>query len=553
MKKYIIGLVATAALVAPSCNTLDVDPTGNYSESTAYASLDNLDLYIKQFYTIYHNIADIETGKALTAVDDGCSDLLKSSWYNVEGGCWNKIFFQDNYVTVESNFRSNWGTMYTHIRRFNEFLDDVDKGMVKLNGEEVAKRIAETRFLRAFAYQELATRHGGVILRINESGRVDDHRDNNKARATTEATWKFIMDEYDAAAHDLPDAWLPSDKGRATKGAAYAMMARAALQAGLYDESIKAATKVIDGGVYTLVAGDTPEAYQTIFDNPANPELIIPVYFEVSKKQHSWNMWVCPPGDAIKYDYKGQFGAAITPTEEYASQFDIKVGNTWEAFDWAKHSATPFANRDPRFYASILYNGATWKDRKIQCYQGGDDECMTYNPVPSQDNVHRSTTGYYIRKFLTAKEFNYTNILSDMTWIEMRLAEVYLIRSEAYARNGNWPLAYTDLNAIRTRAGLDAKSTKSSWDEYLKDLSKERVCELGLEGKRFDDLVRWGKAQEVLNGTRLHGISVSADGTYKVIEVDNEDRKFPAKYNIYPIPYNEVQNNPLCEQNDAWK
>ena len=152
MKKYTIGLIAALAIAAPSCDDLEVAPTGFYSEDIAYASIENLDMVVKYYYSAFHNVADIETGKAMTTVDDGVSDLIKCPWYNVDGGALNKIFFQDNYVTVESNFRSNWGTMYNWIRIINQFLDDYNNGMIKLPGEEVAVRIAEARFIRAFAY-----------------------------------------------------------------------------------------------------------------------------------------------------------------------------------------------------------------------------------------------------------------------------------------------------------------------------------------------------------------------------------------------------------------
>jgi len=110
---------------------------------------------------------------------------------------------------------------------------------------------------------------------------------------------------------------------------------------------------------------------------------------------------------------------------------------------------------------------------------------------------------------------------------------------------------------IRFRAGMPDAATTSTWADYLDDLNKERVCELGLEGHRYFDLVRWGIAQETLNGTRLHGIRMNkaSDGsiTYERVECDTQDRLFPERMNIFPIPYTEIKNNTLCEQNELWK
>ncbi|MDE5608117.1 MAG: RagB/SusD family nutrient uptake outer membrane protein [Muribaculaceae bacterium] len=559
MKKYIIGLLASAAIALPSCDTLDVDPTGYYSEDVAYASVDNLDMVVKNFYGMFHQFADIETGSSLTSITDGVSDLLKGSWWNVAGGTFNKMFFQDNVISVTNgDFRSNWGSMYNYVRLLNQFLWDYERGMIKLPTADVQPRLAEARFLRALAYQELIQRHGGVILRLVDGG-VDSMDKNNKARSTEAESWDFVINEYDAVAEMLPEEWPSADAGRITKGSALGFKARAALYAKRWDDAIAAADELFALNKYSLMPGTTAAEYERIFTTPNNPELIQPVYFQVGNKQHQWNSLVGPLSEALA-TVSQTSGAAIAPTEEYASQFDIQVNGNWEAFDWdnlATYGNKPFDNRDPRFYYTILYPGATFKGKTIEIWDGGADEAMTYTAEAKDDNVHKTTTGYLIRKFLTTKEYNYTSKLSDQLWPEMRLAEIYLIRSEAYARKGEWGKAYTDLNAIRARVGLPAKPNAGSWDGYLADLEKERICELGLEGHRFFDLVRWGKAVEVLNGTRAHGIHTTKadDGTlnYEVIEVDFKDRSFPLRYTICPIPYAEIQNNILCEQNELWK
>ena len=184
MKKFIIGLSAIAMLGFQSCSdVLDIDPSRSYSESTVYSSVKNLDLYVKDFYGIFYSNADILVGSNLL-MDDGCTDLVKYSWYNIAEGTVNKFFYGDVKITVDNNFRSNWDGMYTFIRKFNEYLVDVNNGYGKnISSEELAVRTAEVRFMRAFAYQELVLRHGGVILRIDEN-RVEDQNDRAKARSS---------------------------------------------------------------------------------------------------------------------------------------------------------------------------------------------------------------------------------------------------------------------------------------------------------------------------------------------------------------------------------
>lgn len=550
IKKYI--LVLTAAVFAlQSCNVLDIDPTGWYGEDVAYASEKNMDLYVKDFYSLLYQNADISK----ITMDDSFSELVKHSWFNVDGGEANKFFYLDNVINPEANFRSNWG-LYSNIRAMNEFFADMNSGYASgIDSKFVETRLAEVRFLRAFAYQELVLRHGGVILRIDEN-KVDGPKEKAKARSSEAECWDFIMKEYDKAATILPKSW-PGELGRITKGAAFGMKARAALYAKRWKDAIEACDSVMACG-YQLVEGNTYDKYYKIFTDKNNKELILPVLYQQSSgnaggKQHKFDNYFCPPFDG-KAD-EVSVGAAATPTEEYASMFDIKVGNEYQHFDWknlASYGNKPYDNREPRFYASILYNGAKWKGRKLELYPGGADGFMDFQ-LTGQDNVHKTTTGYIFRKFMSDdKKINFTSILSGQYWIEMRLAEIYLIRSEANARLNDYVKAYTDLNAIRARVGLGELPLKTDWDSYLADLSKERVCELGLEGHRYFDLVRWGIAQKVLDGKRLHGIKIEG-GTYKVVECDSQDRHFPAKYNIFPIPYSEIKNNDLCEQNEIWK
>lgn len=558
MKRIRIFLAtAVAATSFVSCNFLETNPTGWYGEDVVYSSVDHLDLYVRGLYGILYANSDIAAGYVF---DDACTDLVKESWYGTGGGAVNKMFLDGTGITPESNFRSNWGN-YTYIRRLNEYFHDLNYGYIDgLPADIVKVRTAEVRFLRAFAYQELTLRHGGVILRIDEK-KVDGPEENAKARSSEEECWNFVISEYEKAAADLPLSWEGNDRGRITKGAAIGMKARALLYARRWADAAAACDEVFNLNQYELVPGKTPEAYNGIFNQPYNKELILPVYYatasSVGSKQHNFNNYFCPPGDGTAF--KVQVGAAATPTDEYASAFDIKLDDKYQAFSWDKleqYGNKPFDNREPRFYANILYNGASWRGRTLELFEGGQDGFMSYKNS-GQDNVHKSTTGYIFRKFLSdASNMNYVSILSGQYWIEMRLAEIYLIRSEANARQGLFIPAYADLNEIRDRVGMEKLPVKASWDDYLKDLMKERVCELGMEGHRFFDLVRWGKAQDVLDGKYAHGIKITkkSDGSfnYEYIACDPTPRQFPERFNIFPIPYSELKANKLCEQNSVW-
>jgi hypothetical protein len=566
IKKYVIG-VSAAALVfgMPACNVLDVDPTGSYSEADVYSSIQNVDFYVKDFYRVLQTNADIAT-----TLDDGVSDLVKFTWYTAQQ---NAMFVNTNTISPSGNFRSNWNGMYEFVRIFNDYFYDLSKGRaVHLNADQLKMRTAEVRFMRAFAYQELMIRHAdgnlGVVLRTDED-HIDGPEERAKARSTEEECWDFILGEYDKAFADLPASWPAADLGRVTKGTAMGMKARAALYAGRWQDAIDACDDVLNpevvGFTYALQAGTTYADYYKIFTTPTSSELILPVYYQqgISMKMHNFDVRYCPPGDRAAWPGLAAIGAEATPTDEYASSFDIKVGDTWQAFDWdnlGSYTAGPWAGREPRFYASILYNGATWKGRQLQLYAAApanSDGYMDYSSVSGQETTRKTTTGYIFRKFMTDNNsINFTTVLSGQYWIEMRLAEIYLIRSEANARLNQFGPAYDDLKVIRDRVGLPELSRQNTWETYLVDLSKERVCELGLEGHRFFDLVRWGTIVETLNGKRMHAIKIAPAGTgftYTRVECDTQDRIYPARYSIYPIPRPELLTNSLCEQSEVWK
>jgi len=548
MKKIIIACLLTV-FVMPSC--LDVNPAGRYGDEEIWASIRNLDFNVKSFYSdvLYNiNVSELAYPGVLS---DGYSDLLKYTRYQ-DGNFANRLFSVVNYLS-EENALSPWDSYYSNIKKLNDFLISVNNGNGdNLDPDELSVRVAEIRFLRAFLYQDLVIRHGGVILRIDET-KLDGPEEAQKARSSADECWTFIIQEYEKAAEVLPETW--TEYGRLTKGAAWGMLARAALYAGRWDQAITAAKKVEElasKGVYELVSN-----YASIFTTANNKELIIPVYYSADNG-HQFDASACPSGDqqVLGTVY---IGGLVSPTDEFASSYDIKVGGVWQPFSWTDVSkgtiTDPWTNRDVRFYQTILYNGASWRGRDLQLYVDGQDGFLQYSES-GNEAMRRSVTGYAVRKFLSTT-IDYSSVnKSSQFWIEMRYAEIILILSEAYARKNDFAKAYEYLNKIRTRAQLPDLSQRSLWENYLTDLQKERICELGLEGHRFWDLRRWGITDQVLQGARTHGVKITKSGTaytYERVEADVKDRLFPEKYNIFPIPYTEVRRNTLCIQDAIWR
>jgi len=550
MKKILIIYLSVLVTAFSSC--LDVDPVNQYSEDDIWASVKNLDANVKGFYASVLNNTMVCELRTRSGLSEGYTDLVKFTRYSDDP--FNRFFAEPNYMREETaGTFSPYTEMYNRIAMSNYFLIQINEGKANhLDQEEIKKRVGEVRFLRAFAYQELVKRHGGVILRIDEH-KLDGVAEQTKARSTADECWDFIIGEYRKAVDLLPASWGAADLGRLTKGSAWGMMARAAIYAGRWDIAIEAAKEVLALGIYSL-----QDNYGSIYTTPYNNEILIGVYFDQSKGfQHAYDVSYAPSGEKAQY-----VGGLASPTDEFACNFDIKVGDQWKAFDWndvINNNINPWANRDPRFYETILYNGAEWKGRNLELYVDGKDGFIQYAET-GLGAVNKSVTGYAFRKFLTTKVIDYGLTQSDQYWIEMRLSEIYLILSEAYARKGDFDTAYEHLNYIRTTRSsvkLPKLDKKPEWNSYLIDLQKERICELGLEGHRFWDIRRWGISNTVLNGQRTHGIKITknANNTFKYerVECDVRDRLFPEKYNVVPIPYAEISSNTLCVQDDIWK
>lgn len=539
MKRNIIYFIISLLFVT-SCDVLDVDVKDRYSEDIAWKNESNLDLYVMGLYAALKDNAEI----AGTNLSDGYSDILKYSLTSMTGTTHNRVLLQEDYITPDNGVLSMWGN-YDRIRRENEFILDAPEKGAHFSPEFLNVRIAEARFMRAYLYYKMIRNHGGVILRTAE-GQVDNQDQKDKARLSEKDSWDFVLKEFQEIAEILPESWDKDNTGRVTKGAAYGLMARCALYAKQYDKALWAGQKIVDmeeKGVYGLMAN-----YADVFTQAFNKEIILAVYFKKPDMKHQFDRYYAPSGDIADR------GGWASPTEELVSLYQIKSGNKYVDFDWDNraHAQDPYKDREPRFYASILYNGASWKGRTIESYAGGKDGFIDY----SQGNNRATTaTGYYMKKYLDEKNTNFDVDGSDSYWIEMRYAEILLIMAEAYAETNDLPNALSALNRVRERAGVSSRNA-SNKEEFMQYLRIERMIELAFEGHRYWDLRRWKLAQSVLHGKRMHGTKITkkADDSfsYKQVVCDDVDRYYPEKYNLIPVPNSEIRNNVKCSQNPLW-
>src|SRR5437879_9072292 len=240
----------------------------------------------------------------------------------------------------------------------------------------------EVYFLRAYFYHNLMRTYGGVPLITKVYGLNDDY---TVARNSFKETVDFIVANADSAAALLPQSYSGADVGRVTKGAALALKARVLLYAAsdlynanpsgqpengyttlqdrtaLWRAAKNAAQAVMDLGTYSLFrpspanAQEAAKNYGDLFLQTMSQEVIMSRFF-LSTRDDGYN-----PGLHNGPNGYHTWGGN-TPIQNLIDDYRMADGS---AFTWSNpaHAAAPYANRDPRFYASIAYDGAPWRTR----------------------------------------------------------------------------------------------------------------------------------------------------------------------------------------------
>jgi len=321
---------------------------------------------------------------------------------------------------------------------------------------------------------------------------------------------------------------------------------RAMLYAERWESAKNAADSVISSNIYSLT-----DNYQDAWKG-GNSESILEYNYLITGPYHDYDKVYSTFGEIENQ------GGSGTPTQEMVESYEKADGTLVDWSSWQVEGGTtqrpPYEELEPRFHASIIYNGSTWQGRLMEnSVDGTNGRYMGY-----RDDTYtkgRTTTGYYLRKYRDEEHTDLVTYNSTQSWVEIRLAEVYLNRAEAHFRLGNSGLALNDINVIRERVDLPAKSALSG-NELFEAIRQERKVELAYEGHLYWDMRRWRLAHIEYNGHRVHGMKItkSADGfVYEYVDSDLQDRKFLEKTYVLPIPYNELANNSAIEQYDEWK
>lgn len=543
MKNILLNISLTLALgfVSTSCNDwLDgVKQTSKVSDEIVWEKEEYVDKNVNAFYTFLNKYGQFGDYQFTGSLTESLTETFKYGSITLgDRGGWPNEYVTNPDVILPDEYRLNiWDKdkAYGNIRQINQFLA-LQKKYSTFPKDKNELWEAQARFFRAYIYFQLAKRHGGVILY------TDLDMTSNKARSSAQETWELIANDLDFASTYLPKEWNSANKNRATKGAAYALKSRAMLYAERWQDAYDAANEVIKLDLYGLM-DDYAQAWKG-----NNKEAILEFdYNQESGPNHVFDQFYVPFCDG--YDY----GALGTPTQEMVESYETKTG---QAVDWTPwHGTTnvvpPYDQLEPRFAATVIYRGSTWKKRVMDCSVDGiNGVFMDYG---SQGYSYgKTTTGYFLKKLLDETLTDLKGIMSTQPWVEIRYAEVLLNKAEAAFRLNKISEAQKAMNDVRARVNVALPGKTSTGETWFKDYRNERKVELAYEGHLYWDMRRWKLAHTEYTGYRVHGMKITGD-TYEYVESDNKDRKFLKKLYVFPVPTSEMRSNSLIDQYDEWK
>ena len=234
--------------------------------------------------------------------------------------------------------------------------------------------------------------------------------------------------------------------------------------------------------------------------------------------------------------------AGNTPLQNLVDAYQMNTGKDITDATSGYDATKPYANRDKRFYATILYNMAPYRGDTIRANSpGGKDS----KDGPS--NWNTTKTGYYLRKFMNDNDpiDNPWNSAGQQPWIYLRYAEVLLNYAEAQNEAvGPDASVYSAINQIRQRASVNQPPLPAGLSQsQMRDaIRKERQVELAFEEHRWYDVRRW-KIADVVENTPAYGIAITknADGSFTYTrKVALDGKAFNTKNYWLPIPRSEI-------------
>lgn len=643
IKSSILALTLSFGLVG--CDFFEEMPGVQLDLDDTFANYSKTEQFLNNIYSY--------------AADDNTGERFYTSYADRYGGIWMAGSIEANWswdwhnshkwnlsqTSPSSDYVTFWyDHFYQGINKASIFIQRVD-GNPELSETEKKVWKAQARGMRALYYFHLFRLYGPIVILGEEP--VDTGAELSsllRARNTVDECVKFMTEEFDAAAKDLPARYTGVNYGRIDAGACKAYKAKILLYAAspFYNGNTDlASVKNTDGtnlfpqeedaskwetakaafedffneyganyALHEVYTGGKYDPYESYRQVTTGCELTSKENIFIREVWHGeLNYAVTPYHNGYRNGYGIDGGLGLGTSQEMVDLFFTDKGlrieddpdyedyglNTTpsaEYYGWDEDYNDPvvptrnyfkqntnltlkqWANREPRFYVCVTYNGSTWLNTETtagevttELYYNGNSG----NAVASHDCPY---TGYGMRKTArSSKEAGRDNHFS----CNLRLAEMYLGYAETLSATSDFDGALEYVNKVRRRAGIAEYgdgagqiSCPKNRTEVDNRIRRERMVELCFESARFFDVRRWkiANGESDVNGQGdgwvyptyhtggeggdLHGLDYRSDPPQFFQKVVMQTRTFEPRHYLMPIPDAEVRRNPLMVQNYDW-
>lgn len=571
IKELIIWGMASMSLA--SCHSLDLQPltqasTGNWFSDETQLDMSLNTLYMHRFWPMFKNDFYVNgSNLSLMALDEATDD-----WTNRT----TLIPFTNGALTGDNVtfLKQMWSYSYKAVSRCNTILENMHRAADKMSFEKYKRYEAEALFVRACQYARLVSYWGDVVYFTKD---LDLDEAYKLGRTGKDEVMKVIYADFDTAAKYLPVSYTSGEVQRATKGAAYAMKARAALFNKDYEIALKAAQDCMELGVYQLYP-DFGELFMSKTKNSVETVFGIP---------RSTKYGTSLEGGAVTAYLSRNItspSCTATPSWDLLCAFLCTDGKTIDKSP-LYDPRNPFKNRDPRCSYTIVEFNTRYFDYNYTVHPDSS-KCYNYKTgtlVANKDSKagdqYASYNGLILRKGIDEDWGD--DLKADNDKLIVRYADVLLMYAEAKIE-----LNRIDASVLEAMNKVRARAYKKDWNsegypritttdqtELRRLLRIERRMEFAFEGLRYADIIRWRIAEKVMNyynygiptsladcKTLVHNNywffggtpEIDEDGCPDFTKMDHIDlyRKLskrvfdPGKHYLWPLPTDDLTVNP---------
>ena len=474
------SLLVMLQVLSPACKKsfIDLSDQSRIISSDYYNDSTSISAGVNAAYAALQDIyGKAGSGRGIWPFAEVASDNSTSVADGVGAGDF------ENFAVTSANpiLQSTWTGIYKCVARCNLVLSRAPA--VAMNSAIKNRYLAEMKFLRALAYFEAVQIWGDMPLVTKEIQTVQDAY--TYGRAPRDSVYQQIIRDLMDAETVLPASYATADLGRATQEAAKGLLAKVYLTLQEYD----------------LAAAKLQE-FVGLFDN--KPCKLLSPYSSIFLTSNEMNAEII---FAVRYT-KGGYGTGSPFANYFAPNSSITggIGN-----------AGQYNTITPDLVSAFVANDTTVDTRYTASvgYFAGVKEYYTkkYLDVPASDGD------------------------ADNDWIVLRYADVLLMYAEALNEQGNTLPALPYINRVRTRAGLAALPVTETQAALRLAIDVERRLELNMEGHRWFDLVRTGRAITVMNAYFVKYASA--------VRIDQHNL-------LFPVPISEINTNPILTQNQGY-